>query len=328
MPKNIAINGFGRIGKAFLRAVMQDTSDIKIVAINLGPSSSENLDAFFRYDSVLGTFNGTVTAKGDTLVVNGHEIKILNETDPNALPWKSLNIDWVVESSGKFTTREKAHMHIKAGAARVLITAPSKDADITIIPGVNDETYNDELTVSLGSCTTNCLAPIVKVLKEHISQGLMTTIHAYTNNQALLDSEHSDPRRGRAAAMNIVPTSTGADKVITTIYPELKGKIRGIALRVPIPLVSLVDFSFTTIKPINAEEINSMFEKASQTNLKNILHYSTAPVVSSDFIGSPYSCIIDAPLTQAHDSIGKVFGWYDNEFGYSCRLKDFLLGNS
>jgi glyceraldehyde 3-phosphate dehydrogenase len=327
---NIAINGFGRIGKAFLRSVLEDDSKkLSVVAINVGPAPTENLDLFFKYDSVLGNFAGKVSYKNNVLTIDGKDIKIYSESDPKNLPWKKLSIDWVVEASGKFTTKQKASAHTTAGSKKVLITAPSTDEDITIIPGVNDAQYDptNHTIISLGSCTTNCFAPIVKVIKENFGllQGFMTTIHAYTNNQALLDSEHKDPRRGRAAACNIIPTSTGADKVITKIYPGLAGKLQGAAIRVPVPLGSLVEFTFITKDELVAEKINQAFKTASMGSLKNILCYTSDPIVSSDIIGSPYSCIFDSSLTKSAGTMGEVSGWYDNEYGYSCRLKDFLL---
>jgi len=328
----IAINGFGRIGKTFLRTIMQDSKaqqQLTVSAINLGPSDPEYLANFFKYDSVLGTFDGAVSYKNNLLTINNHKIEIFTQPDPTKLPWKKLAIDWVVEASGRFITREKAATHLQAGSKKVLITAPAIDEDITIIPGVNDDQYDKEnhIIVSLGSCTTNCFAPIIKVLTTHftLQQGFMTTIHAYTNNQALLDSEHKDPRRGRAAAINIIPTSTGADKVITKIYPELQSKLQGAAIRVPVHIVSLVDFTFTTTQELSTDIINQKFEQAATNDLKGILLATSQPLVSSDYIGSPYSCIIDCLLTKANGTMGKVSGWYDNEFGYSTRLKDFLL---
>jgi glyceraldehyde 3-phosphate dehydrogenase len=316
----IAINGFGRIGKAFLRSVLQENGKgLSVVAINTGPSPIKHINTFFKYDSVLGTFPKDFPK----------DIQIYSESDPSKLPWKKLDIDWVVEASGKFTTKERASAHLEAGSKKVLITAPATDEDITIIPGVNDEKYDaaKHKIVSLGSCTTNCFAPIVKVLTESfdLQQGFMTTIHAYTNNQALLDSEHKDPRRGRAAACNIIPTSTGADKVITKIYPELAGKLQGAAIRVPVPLGSLVEFTFTTKNGLTVEKINQAFKSAADSSLKNILSYSSDPIVSSDVIGTTYSCIFDSSLTKANGTMGEVSGWYDNEYGYSCRLRDFLL---
>jgi glyceraldehyde 3-phosphate dehydrogenase len=254
---------------------------------------------------------------------------VFREKDPTLLPWKKLNVDWVIEASGHFTTKEKAALHLAAGAKKVLITAPAQDADVTIIPGVNDAAYNAQqhAIVSLGSCTTNCFAPIVKVLNEKfgIEWGLMSTVHAYTNDQMLLDGAHSDARRARAAGINIVPTKTGADRVITQIFPELEGKIRGIALRVPVPKVSILDLTFVATKDISAELINQAFTGYAAGQLKNILECATTPLVSSDFAGNQASAIIDTLLTQTVGNLGKVFGWYDNEVGYCARLRDFLL---
>jgi glyceraldehyde 3-phosphate dehydrogenase len=334
----VAINGFGRIGKAFLRSVLKDPSaskKIKVVAINIGPTANtekmcEHVAHFFTYDSVLGKFDKKVSCSGKKLTIENHEIEILSEAYPSHLSWEKLDIDWIVEASGKFTSREKAAAHLEAGAKKVLITAPAKNEDVTIIPGVNDEAYDAKKhkIVSLGSCTTNCFAPIVKVIKNNfeLSQGFMTTVHAYTSSQTLVDGAHTDWRRGRAAAINIVPTTTGADKVITKIYPDLEGKLLGSAIRVPVALGSIVEFTFTTKNGLTTDALNKAFEKASEGDLKNILFYETQPLVSSDFIGNPYSCIFDSLLTKANGTMGKVHGWYDNEFGYSCRLKDFLAG--
>lgn len=330
MSIRVAINGFGRIGRVFLRTIFeQNTPTITIVAINLGPTTLENSDTLFAYDSVMGRFNGTVTQEGDTLSINGTKIKLLTISNPQELPWKDLNIDWVVEASGRFTKRNDAAQHLIAGAKKVLITAPAVDADVTIVPGINDATYqpDNHHIVSLGSCTTNCFAPLIKVLHETfiIQSGIMTTVHAYTNNQVTLDSAHKDPRRGRAAALNIIPTKTGANKVITKLFPDLEGKLSAIALRVPVPDGSLVDFAFTTQKPISIELINGAFKKYSETTLNHFLSYSDKPLVSSDFIKNPSSAIFDSTLTQSVGNMGKVFAWYDNEFGYSSRLRDFLL---
>jgi len=335
MALKIAINGFGRIGRTFLRTIMLDASaqqKIEVVAINIGPSDPGMVAHLFKYDSVMKTFPGDVHSNNSTLVVNNHTIKLYAESDPEKLPWKNLDIDWVVDASGHFTTKEAAMRHINAGSKKVLITAPATDEDITIIPGVNDQQYDQKnhAIVSLGSCTTNCFAPIIKVIHEAfgIQQGLMTTTHAFTNDQVLLDVEHKDPRRARAATLNIVPTKTGADKVITKIYPNLQGKLKAVAIRVPVPIVSLIDFTFIAEKQITKETINTAFEKEAQTSLKNIVQYVTEPLVSSDFIGNEHSCIIDSMLTQSVGNMGKVFAWYDNEFGYSSRLKDFLLHNA
>ncbi len=335
MPLTIAINGFGRIGRAFLRSVLMNpeaAQKLRITAINVGPHKGSNLDILFKYDSVMGTFAGDVSVTDDALVINGNRITLLAQADPEKLDWKKLGIDWVVDASGCFTDGTLARKHCTAGAKKVLITAPASNEDITIIPGVNDDAYNagKHNVVSLGSCTTNCFAPVVKVLHEAfgIQQGLMTTTHAYTNDQVLLDVEHKDPRRARAAAINMVPTKTGADKVITKIFPELEGKIHATAVRVPVPIVSLLDFSFTSSKALDRDAINKAFETAARGPLKGVVEYCTAPLVSSDFIGNQSSCIVDSQLTQATGTMGKVFAWYDNEFGYSCRLRDFLLHNS
>lgn len=334
MVKNIAINGFGRIGRTFLRVLLEQQNILKFIdvkAINIGPSSTENLDLLFKYDSIMGQFPGTVKLEKNYLIINGYEIKILNEPNVEKINWASLNIDWIVESSGKFTTGQTAGLHIKSGAKKVLITAPASEEDVTIVPGVNDQEYdkNKHNIISLGSCTTNCFAPIVKVIKENFTllNGLMTTIHAYTNDQVVLDIEHKDPRRARAAALNMIPTKTGADKVITKIYPDLAGKLKASAIRVPTSVVSIVDFTFTTKEILTKEEINKIFFKYSQDKLKNILEYTELPLVSSDFQGNTHSCIIDSLLTQSLGNLSKVFGWYDNEYGYCCRLKDFLLKN-
>jgi len=331
---NVAINGFGRIGKTFLRVISQDKklkNNINVVAINIGPAKIENVATLFKYDTVMGIYPGEVEYKDGFLFVDGVKIKIICECDPLKIDWKTLNIDFVVESSGHFTTKEKASLHIKAGAKKVLITSPAVDEDITIIPGVNDAQYDKSkhVIISLGSCTTNCFAPMIKVLKEafNLKFGLMTTVHAYTNDQVLLDVEHKDLRRARAAAQNIIPTKTGADKVIVKIYPELTGKLKAVSLRVPVPKVSLVDFTFETEEVLSSDKINDAFKKASDLSLKNILQYSVEPLVSSDFSGNNNSCIIDSLETIAVGNLGKVFGWYDNEWGYCQRLKDFLLHN-
>ena len=334
MPKKIAINGFGRIGRTFLRTLLADKTvqkELQVVAINIGPCDPQMAGFLFKHDSVMGQFEGPVEYKDNALNVNGYKIKIITELDPLNINWKELEVDWVIEATGKYTSKTKAEQHLKAGCKKVLITAPATDEDITIIPGVNDEKYIAEKhnIVSLGSCTTNCFAPIVKVLKENfkLTSGLMTTIHAYTNDQVLLDVEHKDPRRARAAALNMIPAKTGAEKVIIKIYPEFEGKIKASAIRVPTPVVSLVDFTFITEEKVSAEKINNAFKTYSEKQLKGILQYCTKPLVSSDFQGNSHSCIIDSLLTNSTGSISKVFGWYDNEFGYCCRLKDFLLHN-
>ncbi len=334
MSKKIAINGFGRIGRTFLRTLLGNkdaVKDIQVTAINIGPGNPEQIAMLFKYDSVMGEFAGQVEYKNGILDVNGYHIKILTELDPAKIGWADLGIEWVVEATGAFRTREKAELHIKSGAKKVLITAPAENEDITIIPGVNDKNYDKAKhnIISLGSCTTNCFAPIVKVIKENfdLESGLMTTMHAYTNDQVLLDVEHKDPRRARAAALNMIPTKTGASKVIIKLYPELEGKLDAKAIRVPTPVVSLVDFTFATSQKLSVEQINAVFKKASENELQNILQYCELPLVSSDFTGNSHSCIIDSMLTQSVGNISKIFGWYDNEFGYCCRLTDFLLHN-
>ncbi len=335
MSTRIAINGFGRIGRSFLRSVLlhqKAKNDLCIVAINTGPHQPDNLEILFKYDSIMGTYPGSVLFQDNTLTIDDQVIRIISEADPEKLPWKSMNIDWVVDASGRFTDGQMARLHCTAGAKKVLITAPASHEDITIIPGVNDAEFDSQkhAIVSLGSCTTNAFAPMVKVLHETfgIAQGLMTTTHAYTNDQVLLDVEHKDPRRARAAGLNIVPTKTGADKVITKIFKDLDGKIRATSLRVPVPVVSLIDFTFITLKQCDREIINNSFKKYAQAALNGILEYTDKPLVSSDFIGTEFSCVFDSQLTQIIGTMGKVFGWYDNEFGYSCRLRDFLLHNA
>lgn len=330
MAIKIAINGFGRIGRAFLRTILSSpeaSKQLHVVAINIGPSNTDNIDLLFKYDSIMREFPGEISFQDTTLTINTTKISIFAEKDPAGLPWKNLDIDWVVDASGCFTTRQGAQQHIAAGAKKVLITAPGTDEDITIIPGVNDQAYDaaKHHIVSLGSCTTNCFAPLVNVIKDNftITSGLMTTVHSYTNDQVLLDVQHHDPRRARAAACNIIPTKTGADKVITKIFPELEGKIKASSLRVPTPIVSIVDFTFTTKETLTPDLINRAFKKAAASS-KEVIQYVHAPLVSSDFIGNTHSCIFDSMLTQALGTTGKVFAWYDNEYGYSSKLTQFL----
>ncbi len=329
----IAINGFGRIGRTFLRTIFNHPTahkQITIAAINLGPTRPDNLELLFRYDSLMGKFNGMVECTDDALIINGRSIKLLSAKTPAECDWKALKIDWVVDCSGRYTTRSEAEKHILAGAKKVLISAPAEHEDVTIIPGVNDDAFDRErhAIVSLGSCTTNCFAPMVKILEESfgIEEIAMTTVHAYTNDQVLLDIEHTDPRRARAAALNIIPTKTGAHKVITKLFPHLEGKVSAVALRVPTPCVSLVDMSCTLKQKASKETLNAAFKKAASMP-HAVIEYTELPLVSSDFKNSEASCIIDAQLTQVHGGIAKIFGWYDNEYGYSCRLRDFLLHN-
>lgn len=325
----IAINGFGRIGKNFFRAYLQDVyarEKIQVVAINIGPADAEYLAALFKYDTLMGTYQGSVEYKNNNLIVDGIKYPIMQTTCPD---WKGLKVDWVVDCSGCYTSRKKAEEHIKNGADKVLISAPCKDEDITIIPGVNDNQYNPEkhAIVSLGSCTSNALMTTMKVLKEQCGfvQGFMSTVHAYTNSQALLDGYDKDPRRARAAALNIVPTTTGATKVIDKIFPMLLGKLEGMAYRVPVGVVSILDLTFMSTKELSYFAINAAFEKEAKNSMKGILDLTMEPVVSSDLQGNPHSVVIDGSLTQASGTMAKVYGWYDNEWGYSMRLKDFLM---
>lgn len=331
--KRIAINGFGRIGKTFLRTVLLDAparSSMQIAAINLGPSKLSHIDLLFKYDTLMGTYPGDVALEGDMLIIDGVRIKLLTEKDPEALPWKSLNIDWVVESSGHFTKRDGAQKHIAAGAKKVLISAPAHGEDVAIIPGVNDAAYDaaKHTIVSLGSCTTNAFLPTLKIMHDAftIQNCLMTTVHAYTNTQVLLDVDNGDPRRSRAAALNIVPTSSGASEMIDKIMPQLTGKIAVSAMRVPVGKVSLIDMTCITEKDVSVEAINEVFTSAAQNSMAGIVGFTRLPLVSSDFGGNSHSVIIDGLLTEICGAkISKVFGWYDNEFGYSCRVRDFLL---
>lgn len=327
----IAINGFGRIGRNFLRALAQDkkaSDKIRVVAINVGPADPEKIVHMFRYDTIMGTYPGRVEMKNGMLLVDDQEIKVIAVLDPEKAPWAKLNVDWVVECSGLFTHRDGAEKHRKAGAKRVLISAPAQHEDVTIIPGVNDNDYKQDkdTVVSLGSCTTNAIVPMLSVLHETfgVQSGFMTTIHAYTNTQVLLDVEKKDLRRGRAAALNIIPTTTGATKVLGKVMPELDGLIGGISVRVPIANVSLIDLAFVAKKEVSVEQMNVAFTAASSSRLKGILGVTNEPLVSSDYSGDPRSVVVDLPLLDARGNTGKLFGWYDNEWAYSMRLKDFL----
>ena len=298
--------------------------DFDVVAINTR-SPVENHVHLFRYDSVYGRFDGSVEAKGGNFVVNGYEIRWIQETDPEKLDW--TGIDLVLESSGKFRSRADAEKHLKAGAKKVLISAPGKDVDRTIVPGVNDHALDDNMRIiSLASCTTNCLAPIVKVIDEAfgIESGFISTIHAYTNDQNILDGSHKDLRRARAAAVNIIPTTTGAAKAIGDVVPSLKGKMDGIAFRVPVADGSMNDISLLLKKEVAAEDVNAELRKAAEGKLEGILGYTEEPLVSSDIIGTTESGIVDGALTKANGRLVKISAWYDNEYGYSCRLVDFI----
>ena len=327
MATRIGINGFGRIGRQTLKAILDYyPNDFEIVAINdlFDPQTNAHL---LKYDSNYGRFPGTVEVQGDQLVVNGRSIRVLAMKDPAQLPWKDLGVELVIESSGVFTDAAKAGAHLQAGAKRVIITAPAKGEDITIVMGVNDDKYDPakHRIVSNASCTTNCLAPVAKVLFDNwgIRRGLMTTVHAYTNDQRVLDQPHRDLRRSRAAALNIIPTTTGAAKAVALVIPELKGKFDGFALRVPTPTVSIVDFVAELEKPTTVDEVNAAFERASQGRMKVILGISMEPLVSMDFRGDPRSSIVDGPSTMVMDgTMVKVVSWYDNEWGYSVRVAD------
>jgi glyceraldehyde 3-phosphate dehydrogenase len=323
MAIKVGINGFGRIGRNVLRASLGDP-DLHFVAIN-DLTDAKTLAYLLKYDSVHGTLKGSVEAKDDQIIVDGKAIKVLAVKDPKELPWKDLHVEVVIESTGRFTDREGAGKHLSAGAKQVIISAPAKDPDVTIVLGVNEDTFDPKIhhIVSNASCTTNCLAPVAKVLLETfgIKHGVMTTIHSYTNDQQLLDLPHKDLRRARAAGMSMIPTSTGAAKALHLVLPQLKGKMDGLAIRVPTPNVSLVD----TEKDCDVAAVNEAFRKASNGALKGILDYSEDPIVSIDQKGDDHSATVDAPLTTVIDKrLVKVTAWYDNEWGYSCRVRDLI----
>ncbi|HEU0060375.1 MAG TPA: type I glyceraldehyde-3-phosphate dehydrogenase [Hyphomicrobiaceae bacterium] len=326
MAVRIAISGFGRIGRNILRAIAEaKRKDLEIVAINDLFSAKDNAH-LLRHDSVHGRFPGEVTVAGDSIDVGSGPIKVLAERDPNKLPWKSLNIDVVMECTGVFTDRDKAAAHLEAGAKRVLVSAPAKGADLTVVYGVNhDKLKRDHKVVSNASCTTNCLAPVAKVLNDlvGIKSGFMTTIHAYTNDQHVLDQAHKDMRRARAAALNLIPTSTGAASAVGLVLPELKGKLDGTAIRVPTPNVSVVDLKFIPGRETAVDEINTAMEHAAKQELKGILAVSNEPLVSIDFNHTPYSSTFDLTQTQIVDGkLVRVLAWYDNEWGFSNRMAD------
>lgn len=327
MAIRIGINGFGRIGRNVLRASLDDP-DLQFIAIN-DLTDAKTLAYLLKYDSVHGTLKPEVEARGDQLVVGGKPLTVLAKKDPKELPWKDLGVDLVIESTGRFTDREGAGRHLSAGAKRVIISAPAKDPDVTIVLGVNEQTYDPSKhqIISNASCTTNCLAPVAKVLLDSfgIRHGVMTTIHSYTNDQQLLDLPHKDLRRGRAAAISMIPTSTGAAKALHLVLPQLKGKMDGMAIRVPTPNVSLVDLTVETEKDCDIASVNDAFRRASHGSLKGILEYSEAPIVSIDQKGDPHSATLDAPLTTVIEHrLVKVIAWYDNEWGYSCRVRDLI----
>jgi glyceraldehyde 3-phosphate dehydrogenase len=326
MAVKIGINGFGRIGRLVFRRLMTE-GQFQVMAIN-DITDAPTLAYLLKYDSVHGKYKGEVKAEGDGIVVDGKKFKIMAEKDPAKLPWKELGVDIVIEGTGVFTSREKLALHLQAGAKKVLLTAPAKDEiDATVVLGVNDSILTGkEQTLSNASCTTNCLAPMVKVLHENwgVDHGYMTTIHSYTNDQRLLDLPHKDLRRARAAALSIIPTTTGAARTVGKVIPELKGKLDGFSLRVPTPDASITDFVAILKKPATRDEVNAAMKKAAAGPLKGIMEYSEEDLVSSDIIGNPHSCILDSKLTMAQGSTVKVFGWYDNEWGFSCRVVDLL----
>jgi len=330
MSVKVGINGFGRIGRLVLKAIIQRCGD-KAMAVAVNDLTDAETNAhLFKYDSNYGIYPGKVEAKDDCIIVDGREIKVLAERDPEKIPWRNYGVDIVIESTGLFTQASKAAAHLQGGAKKVIISAPAKEEDISIVLGVNEGKYDPTKhhIISNGSCTTNCIAPVVKVLNQNfgIVHGLMTTVHAYTNDQKILDLFHRDLRRARAAATNIIPTTTGAAKVVGVVIPELQGKLHGIALRVPTSVVSIVDFVADLNKKASAEEINDAFRKAAGGEMKGILEYCDKPLVSSDFKGNPASAIFDALSTMAIDgNFIKVLAWYDNEWGYSCRLADLVV---
>ena len=327
MGIRVGINGFGRIGRNFFRARSALGTDLEIVAVNdLG--DARTMAHLLRYDSNLGPFRGEVELADGVLRAGGEEVRMLSERDPSALPWGDLGVDVVLESTGIFTDRVGAQKHLDAGARKVVISAPATDPDLTVVLGVNDADYDpgSHHIVSNASCTTNCVAPLAKVLHElgRIETGFMTTIHAYTNDQVILDFPHKDLRRARAAAINLIPTSTGAAKAIGLVLPELQGKVDGIAVRAPVATGSLTDLVVELGRETTVEEVNAAYRAAADGPLAGILQYSEDPLVSTDVNGSPYSCIFDSGLTMVHGNSVKVFGWYDNEWGYSCRLVELI----
>ena len=330
MALRVGINGFGRIGRNVFRAGVNN-KNIEFVAVNDLPIPLESHAYLLKYDSILGNFQGSVKVEGDGLNVNGKLLKVMNYKDPGQIPWGEMGVDVVIESTGVFTEKEKAEVHMtKGGAKKVVISAPAKNEDITIVLGVNHEKYDPAKhhIISNASCTTNCLAPIAKALLDRfgIARGLMTTIHSYTNDQRVLDLGHKDLRRSRAAALSMIPTSTGAAKAIGLVVPELKGKMDGVAIRVPTPNVSVVDLTCELQKDATKEDINALFKEYSQGKMKGILEYSTEPLVSRDFNNNPASSIVDAELTNVIDKrLAKVFSWYDNEWGYSNRVVDLCV---
>jgi len=333
MAMKVGLSGFGRIGRNFVRMCFEeDVKDFELVAINAS-GDFEDLAHLLRYDSTYRKFKGTVEAYEEGLIINGNKIKITAFRDPSQIPWKDLGVELVIDSTGAFKDKKDLQKHIDAGAKKVMITAPGKDEDITIVMGVNDHLYDPENhnVISNASCTTNCLAPLSKVILEKlgVEKGLMTTVHAYTNDQQILDKRHKDLRRARAAAVNIIPTTTGAAKAVALVLPELKGKLNGYALRVPVITGSIVDVTFEVKRSTTAEEVNNFLKEASENELKGILGYTEEPLVSSDIIGDPRSSIIDGLSTMVIDKMVKIVSWYDNEWGYTSRVVDLakLIAN-
>jgi glyceraldehyde 3-phosphate dehydrogenase len=325
MTVRAGINGFGRIGRNFFRAVQASGADIEIVAVNdLG--SLRTMAHLLKYDSVLGVLPNSISATDDGINIDGKVLKVLQVRDPKELPWKALGVDLVIESTGIFTDRDKAAMHLEAGAPLVIVSAPSNGADATFVYGVNHADFDpaQHKVVSNASCTTNCFVPLVKVLDDAfgVENGLMTTVHAYTGDQQLVDGPHSDLRRARGAATNIIPTSTGAARATSLVMAAMKGKLDGTALRVPVPTGSITDFAANLKKPASVDEVNAAFKAAANGPLKGVLEYTEAPIVSSDIVTNPHSCIFDSDLTMSMGNLVKVLGWYDNEWGYSNRLVD------
>jgi glyceraldehyde 3-phosphate dehydrogenase len=326
MKRKIGINGFGRIGRQSLKAIIERVPDVEVVAVNDITDTATNAH-LFKYDSTYGIYPGTVEARDGELVIDGHPIRVLAERDPAKLPWAKLGVDLVIESTGLFTEAAKAKVHLDAGAKKVIISAPAKGEDITIVLGVNQEKYDPAKhnVISNASCTTNGLAPMVKVLHDNfrVLRGLMTTVHAYTNDQRILDGPHKDLRRARAAGLNIIPTTTGAARALALVIPDLKGKVDGYSLRVPTPTVSIVDFVAQIEKSVTLDELNNAFRAASKGALKGILDVSEGELVSTDFRGSVFSSIIDIPSNMVVEgNMVKTVAWYDNEWGYSCRIAD------
>ncbi|WP_406589120.1 glyceraldehyde-3-phosphate dehydrogenase [Bacillus atrophaeus] len=327
MKVKVAINGFGRIGRMVFRKAMLD-DQIQVVAINAS-YSAETLAHLIKYDTTHGRYEKEVIAAEDSLIVNGKKVILLNSRDPHKLPWKEYDIDIVVEATGKFNAKEKAMSHIEAGAKKVILTAPGKNEDVTIVMGVNEDQFDAEehVIISNASCTTNCLAPVVKVLDDEfgIESGLMTTVHAYTNDQKNIDNPHKDLRRARACGESIIPTTTGAAKALSLVMPHLKGKLHGLALRVPVPNVSLVDLVVDLKTDVTAEEVNEAFRQAARSSMYGVLDYSDEPLVSSDYNTNSHSAVIDGLTTMVmEDRKVKVLAWYDNEWGYSCRVVDLI----